>query len=373
MRIIASGLCFLLILGSTNIIDDSGNSEIKINQIQVLGSHNSFKEAIQPELLELLRAATNRNFEGLEYEHIPLSQQLDAGLRKLELDIYHDPQGGRFAEPYGNKLLADAGKEALPYDPQGLMNTPGFKVMHGQDIDFRSNCLRLIDCLEELKIWSDQHPNHLPITISFNTKTSSPNRPGFTNALPYTPQAFDSLDLNILSVIPKERIITPDLVKGDFETLEAAVLAKNWPLISESRGKFLFVLNDKNKQRQLNYRQGHPSLEGRVMFIEAAPGEPEAAFLFLNNPIKQQDSIRKMVKLGYLIRTRADSGTKEARKGDYTRFEAALTSGAQFISTDYYLPNEEFATGYQIKFPGGEVAICNPINAKNESTCNIVE
>jgi hypothetical protein len=37
-----------------------------------------------------------------------------------------------------------------------------------------------------------------------------------------------------------------------------------------------------------------------------------------------------------MVRTRSDAGTLEARKNDYTRFFAALTSNAQIISTDYY-------------------------------------
>jgi hypothetical protein len=97
------------------------------------------------------------------------------------------------------------------------------------------------------------------------------------------------------------------------------------------------------------------------MFVNARPGQPEAAFVILNDPVQQQDSIRKLVRSGYLVRTRADEGTLEARKGDFRRLEAALASGAQFISTDYYLPDQRFNTRYRVQLPDGEVARCNPV------------
>ena len=116
--------------------------------------------------------------------------------------------------------------------------------------------------------------------------------------------------------------------------------------------------------------EGHPSLVDRVMFVNAEPGRPESAFLIMNNPVRDQDLIRERVELGYLIRTRADANTQEARTGDYSRFEAALSSGAHYISTDYYVPNPDFGTGYVIKMPNGQIARCNPINAPAECPQN---
>ncbi len=104
------------------------------------------------------------------------------------------------------------------------------------------------------------------------------------------------------------------------------------------------------------------------MFVNAPPGRPEAAFVILNDPVQYQDSIQKLVRSGYLVRTRADEGTKEARQGDYRRLEAALSSGAQFISTDCYLPDERFRTHYQVQLSGKGVARCNPVNKPAQCT-----
>ena len=130
----------------------------------------------------------------------------------------------------------------------------------------------------------------------------------------------------------KNKIITPDAVRGEYNTLNEAVTKGNWPTLAAAKNKFLFILDDCSTKRDL-YMLNHPSLKGRVMFVNAKVNTPEAATMILNNP--NDKTIPKMVKLGYLIRTRADEGTKEARDNDYSRFNAACQSGAQIITTDY--------------------------------------
>jgi len=258
------------------------------------------------------------------------------------------------------ELLKQQNIKAQPYDPDGVMYDPGYKVLHVPDIDFRSTCLRLTDCLQEIKDWSDAHPRHLPICITFNAKSEQIDRPEFAKILPFTPEAYDALDREILTVFPKERIVTPDDVRGEYETLDEAVRLMNWPEIDKVRGKVILVLDEKG-QKMDDYVKGYPSLKGRLMFVLAAPGTPEAGFMIMNDPIANQDSIKKLVKAGYMVRTRADADTEEARNGDYTKFKAALSSGAHFITTDYYLEDKSFGTGYQIHLPGGSIARCNPI------------
>ena len=70
---------------------------------------------------------------------------------------------------------------------------------------------------------------------------------------------------------------------------------------------------------------------------------------------------------GYLVRTRADSDTVEARSGDTAPRDAAIASGAQYVSTDYPVENPAFGTGYVVRIPNGMPARCNPVNAP--ATC----
>ena len=118
------------------------DQHLRMNQIQTIGSHNSFKEAIAPSLMQILRQLDPNTADSLDYEHISLTKQLDLGLRQLELDLFYDPEGGRYATPYGIMAAKEMNLPLdPPYDPKGKMKNPGFKVLHVQDIDFRSSCI----------------------------------------------------------------------------------------------------------------------------------------------------------------------------------------------------------------------------------------
>lgn len=338
----------------------SAYGQARMNQIQVLGSHNSYKEAIDPSLFTLLKKQNAASVSTVEYFHPSLSKQLDHGLRSLEIDVVYDPQGGRFARPRGLDLVKEAGLPAgPPYDPQGVMSKPGFKVLHMPDVDFRTNAYTLQDALAQLRAWSDKHPRHLPIVITMNAKDSGVDRPGYTQVLQFDEAAYDAWDAELRKGLGS-KLITPDEVRGKYKTLEAAALAHAWPELDRARGRFLFVLDENAKKNEV-YLKRHPSLSGRVMFVNSMEGSPEAAFRIVNEPIENISYIHDLVRRGYLVRTRADADTKEARKGDYTRWKAALQSGAHIISTDYYLENPEFKTGYKITLPGGGPGLWNPL------------
>ena len=112
---------------------EGANDKVKINQIQVIGSHNSYHAGLAPSEARLMMQKNPKIFPALEYRHQPLDQQLNAGIRQIELDIFADSQGGRYAHPAGISAVAAAGLPRDPeFDPDGVMSKPGFKVMHIQ-------------------------------------------------------------------------------------------------------------------------------------------------------------------------------------------------------------------------------------------------
>lgn len=358
-------LLFLTFTRTTQTHAESPSDSLRLNQIQVIGSHNSFKAAIEPELQKLM-VSFYPDAKQLDYAHPPLTDQLNLGLRGLELDIYNDPAGGHYANPLGLKMLQLTGKTPLPYDPDGKMKLPGFKVMHVQDIDFRSNCFTLVDALEELRAWSNEHPRHLPVIITCNLTDATIKLPGSVTPVLFDKAALDALDQVILTTLGKSKLIRPDDIRVNHATLLAAVLAKSWPTLAESRGRFLFVLDTLGHKRTL-YLEGHPSLRGRSLFVDSRPGDPAAAILIRNNPLAEHKKIADFVRQGYLVRTRADSGTLEARRGDMTRFEAAMKSGAQVISTDYYTTDWRLNPNYQIRFEKGRCVRQNPVTQPDKA------
>jgi hypothetical protein len=339
---------------------DKKDGEILLNEIQVIGSHNSFKKAIDKELFEIIKKNDSATAASLDYSHVSLSDQLSQGLCNLEIDVYADINGGKYAHPKG---LEWEGKNIESYDPEGKMKEPGFKVLHIQDIDFRSNCFLFAQCLQELKSWSNEHPSHNPIFITMNTRDEAVKKPGFVIPEKFTTQIFDKLDSEIITNLGREKLLIPDDVRGSSPSLEKAVLNKKWPTLNNCKGKFIFILDQNDEKRDL-YIKGHPNLVNRVLFTNSDPGTDEAAILIRNEPIRDGSKIRDLVKKGYIVRTRADANTLEARSNDYKTFKAACESGAQIITTDYYLRSQHFLSEYKISFENGRYFRINPLFSK---------
>ena len=337
------------------------DANVAINQLQSFGTHNSYKEKIPDVEMALINERLPKVGPTLDYEHRSLAEQLDKGARQIELDPSDDPDGGLYSTPLARKILAERGVALAPYD-LSAMAKPGIKVIHVADIDYRSHCLLFIDCLKQVKAWSDAHPDHTPILMMINPKSSGIPWVGAAKVLPWVKASFDRMDAEIRTVFSEDQLITPDDVRGNHATLREAVLAGGWPKLGQARGKIIFTM-DLSPEANAPYAEGHPSLKGRVAFMTTFPDAPEAAYFTMNDPEPQQAEIQKLVKQGFLIRTRADADTKEAREGTTVRHDAAIASGAQFISTDYLWPDPRFGTGYTASLPDGAITRCNPINA----------
>lgn len=324
------------------------DANLRLNDIQVIGTHNSYKLPMAPQELAAHRRRDPGGADGLDYGHRPLAEQLDRGVRGLELDIYYDPQGGRYAHP------------SLPAKQRQAMRQPGFKAMHLSDIDYRSNCQPFAECLRIVRDWSQAHPRHVPILILINAK-DGPAAPGAVQPLPFDAVAFDALDAEIRAVFPPGSLIEPAQVQGDHPSLRQAVHAGAWPLLAQARGRVLFALDESPAKVALYRRGGH-----RVMFVNASDeSEGDAAYLTLNEPLREASRISAAVAAGRLIRTRADADTAEARRNDTRRRDAALASGAQVVSTDYIDPDARLGD-YQVSLPGAAVARCNPRRAASK-------
>ena len=361
----------LLSLLAVPALASAPEGALRINQIQVIGTHNSYHAGISPNEAKVWQAKYAEAYKSLDYQHPPLPVQLDAGVRQIELDVYADTKGGRYAHPAGPKMAVAAGLPADPdFDPNGLMLKPGFKVMHVQDVDYRSNCQPFTACLEQVRAWSHAHPRHIPIFILVETKETSPKGLDLTVPEPFTSAVFDLLDAEIRSVFPASETITPDDVRGQQPTLNAAVLAGAWPTLESARGKVVFLLDQ--HVVSLVYLEGHPSLRGRVLFTNSTPGDADAAFLERNEG--PADEITRLVSAGYLVRARTDADTKQARTNDTTLRDAMMASGAQILSTDYPV-NEpaRFAGHFVVALPGNVVARCNPVNAPASCASEIGE
>jgi hypothetical protein len=111
------------------------------------------------------------------------------------------------------------------------------------------------------------------------------------------------------------------------------------------------------------YLEDHESLKGRVMFVSVNPDHPAAGWMKLNDPLDDFQHIQDCVRRGFIVRTRADYDTTQARKNDTRQRDRAIESGAQFISTDFPIPDSRWSD-YCVQWPDRAVYRRNPVKAR---------
>lgn len=303
----------LLFLSGCSVHTASPEELLRFNQLQFVGSHNSYKQAMSPEHVRALRQTNPAAADALDYSHLPIPEQLDLGLRKLELDVFAIPQSDEFV------------------------------VGHVQVIDMNSHCASLRECLRQIRAWSDINPRHVPLWISFNAKDQPIE--GLPDPTPFSADELIELDAVLQAELGNKLLRPSDVVQSEG--------LPQWPLLEESRGKMLLILDERGVKRDeylANWRV-------RPMFLNVPAEHPAAAIMILNDPVGQVAQIQNLVRRGFMLRTRADADTLEARAGTIRRRDAAFASGAQAVSTDYYAQVSHFPSQYRVM----PVLLCNPL------------
>ena len=368
--VIITALGAVLSAGTAAAAPPAGHGPVRMNEQQVIGTHNSYKREISEAEQSAYEAAINTPGDYdqfLAYSHAPLPQQL-AGqqVRGLEIDLFGDPRGGLYAAP----LVRQAVGAGPLTDP--AWRAPGIKVLHIADVDYETTCVRFVTCLEQVREWSAANPEHVPLLIMLELKRSDSRvvAAGGVVAPPWDGAALDGLDAEIRSVFGEEQLITPEDVRRPGLSLEQSVLRYGWPTLANSRGRVAFLLDNDPGPIRDAYRAGRPNLEGRVLFTNSRRGFPDAAFIKRNEPRGANTAeIQELVRAGYLVRTRSDVPLTTVLSDDTTQLQAALDSGAQLVSTDFPVPGmaARYGSDFVARLPTGGVARCNPVNAR--ATC----
>src|SRR5882724_13545341 len=77
----------------------NAHAQLHLNQIQLIGSHNSYHSGLAPSETVWLDKLNPKSVTNLDYRHPALDVQLSNGVRQVEIDIYADIKGGRYAHP----------------------------------------------------------------------------------------------------------------------------------------------------------------------------------------------------------------------------------------------------------------------------------
>ena len=328
------------------------DANLRLDQLRVVGTAESYKQRPGSALMRLIRMGGKKDAEALDFGQPSLEAQLDGDVRGLQFDIAYDPQGGVYKNPAGASMAMDL----LTNDYVKAMSKPGFKVIHVLDVDYGSSCLALTDCLQQVAAWSNAHPRHLPIVITLKTNDIKTPMPGATKPMICDEAAMNALEDEIRAVFAPGQLFTPDQLQGRHSSLREAAMAHAWPKLGAARGKVILLLDDSAAKIKA-YRGTRNGLEGRAMFVTADEASPLAAFLVIADPQKEGARIQQAVASGFMVITRADADTREARANKTARRDAAFASGAQIVQTDFAAADPAIG-GYRVTLQNNPAAMC---------------
>jgi hypothetical protein len=305
--------------------DDAGGGttlDLRLNHLQVTGTHNSYHVQTAYPI-----DASHK------YTHKPLDQQLEGGVRTLELDLH-------------------AGDD-------------GMLVYHIFALDQQTTCTKLFDCLTVIKGWSDAHPKHTPIFVWFEIKndTSAP-------VVGKKIEDVGDVDTEVRAVFPENQIITPAFVQSHYASLRDRVVVEGWPKLTDVAGKIMFVLLNRDDLTK-GYTHEYKDLTGRLMFANTTSDQFELPWAVITKIDDPNDGTTAAAALSarMLVCTNVCSVDK-ADDVCEANLSAAVANGFHMLEDDLPFPID--GRSYYLHLPMGSPG-CNPATAPAGCTAAMLE
>ncbi len=279
---------------------------VKFNQVQFLATHNSYQIEATKQFKKLYYALGDLTFgivntEKADFTMDTLTEQFELGIRSVEIDIETVVKNGEIK----------------------------FVVSHDPLLDNTSSCYDFEKALKEIKLWSDNNPNHLPITVIIEPKKGIIPINGMRN---FTVGYANEVDKVIRDVMG-DKLITPSVMMGDYESFKAMREADGWLELKDTLGKVLVLLHDTDVTD--GYIEQDTSIKTQAMFPMlrfSDINESYASFIIDNNPADAiNHESQTLNEQNLIVRTRADSFPNYSDD----RYAKADKCQSQIITTDY--------------------------------------
>ena len=308
-------------------IEEAIADGVKYNEVQFLATHNSYQIAATDEYKKFCYTVSDLTLgivktDIAEFEMDTLTEQLELGIRGLEVDIETVDKNGDVS----------------------------FIVTHNPLYDNTTSCYDFETALEEIKLWSDHNPGHLPVTIIIEPKKNVPAVYNMKNlTLEYT---------HILDELLREKmgdtLLTPAEMMGDYESLGEMRENDGWLTLEETMGKVIFLLHDTTVTS--DYIKQDKTIKTQAMFPMLRYNDRDesyASFIIDNDPgTALRHEAESVDKYNLIVRTRADFFPDFSDK----MYENADKCSSQIISTDY--PVRAGETGFhEYSFDGYTVKL----------------
>ncbi len=304
-------------------LEEALNGGIKFNELRYIATHNSYQTEAVDEYKKIYRHLSELTFgrvsekKGL-FVSPTVTEQLNNGIYSLEIDVETFDRNGEIS----------------------------FTCMHSPTLDMTTSCYDFSLLLKEISMWSDNNPNHLPITIIIEPKKLF---------IPLENMKFFNVDYALafdeaLRAGLGDKLFTPADMLRDYESFGAMRAADDWCKVGDMLGKVLFLLHDCNVTQE--YIDVDPSIKSQAMFPMLREDDVDrdcASFLLINKPDEAVEASEEVIANGkFIVRTRADEFTSVSEE----RRELALASGAQIVSTDYPVKTDSQDSDYYLAFNG---------------------
>lgn len=274
--------------------------DVKLIDLQFLATHNSYKK--EKSTLEKFYSKFSKSLSEGNYYFESLTDQLNAGIRSFEYDLFYRQQ------------------------KTGV----SFHSFHIGYADMSSNAFDFSACLEELDLWSQNNPNHLPITVILELKETG-------DAYPYktiTKQQLTNLDELIKDKI--KNLFTPSQAIKGYGDLNEMRAYEASPALKETMGKILFILHPGKLTK--DYVALDESFKTQAMFPSAYfwwdKDVGAHSFVIINNHGIYEDSIEENGgrEHKYLFRIMLDSDGSPMPDEDTVL--KSIATGATICSTN---------------------------------------
>lgn len=307
-------------------LDEALNNGVKFNEVSFIATHNSYErqgcdayKKVYSKLSALTFGIVSESRPEFESEN--LTDQFEAGIRSVELDVETKDENGNVS----------------------------FVVSHKPGVEIRSTCYDFQKALTEIKMWSDHNPNHLPITIIIEPKKDVPFYSGLKNFTVGYAQKLDEVIRETLG----DTLLTPADMMGDYASFKEMRKNDGWLTLKDTLGKVMVLLHDTTITEK--YIALDKSIKTQAMFpmLRADDADRDcASFLLIN---KANDALKNSQKIIYdkklIVRTRTDNFYTKEKDCDK---DTAIESGANIISTDHPVFNSpEREYDYAVTFDGG--------------------
>mgnify|MGYP003302218251 CR=1 FL=1 len=293
---------------------------MKFNEVSFLATHNSYQAPAFEETKKFFSSVSGVTFgiykaNQADFWSETPTDQLNCGIRSLEIDIETIDRDGEVS----------------------------FTCMHSPYFEMSTYFGDLALGMKEIAMWSDNNPNHLPVTIIIEPK------PVF---LPMENMSFFNIDYaveldKVLRESLGEKLFTPADMLRDYSSFGEMRAADDWCKVSDMQGKILVLLHEGSVTEK--YIDLDPSIKSQAMFPMLREKDCDrdcASFILCNKPRDLIKNREEFDEKKVVVRTRADSFGSVSEEHREQVFEGK----AQIISTDYPPRTDSTQDSYIVSF-----------------------